>query len=76
MLAFFWQLPLCHGLDKDPTAGELVKVPRQWQNGEAMSPDDLPVELLKLATRENHEVLTALHWIILAVRKENKVRIF
>ena len=60
--------PVALSLRYSPVVDETRKTLRSMANGKAMGPDEVPAELLKLGLSDSsHEILLALHEIIMAV---------
>ena len=67
-------MPVALSLGDPPVVNETKKALRYMANGEAMGPDELPAELLKLGPPDSsHEILLAFDGIIVAVRMTGEV---
>ena len=55
------QWPITHDLGVEPTESELIGALRSMANAKAVGPDELPVELLKLAINHDPTVLREFH---------------
>ena len=66
--------PVALSLGRPPVVNETKKTLKSMANGKTMRSDELPAELLKLGLSDSsHEILLALHGIIVAVWMTTKV---
>ena len=67
------QHPVASALGNEPTEEEIARAMKAKGNAEAVEPDGLPAELLKLGLQQDRTILRALHRLTILVWRQGKI---